>query len=409
MSKPIQIKRETVTHLEGEMLRLVRARGGLSRVELARELRLAPSTAGVYVDRLIKDGILLESRPTSRAAGRPPTLLRPDPDAGRFIGVDLEARNLLATVVDFSQHPLRQVHKEIRPADSAKQIVRKIDQAVSELIAHDRRPILGIGLGVPGRIDPVAKVALHYPAIRGWHNVPLGSHLSSKFGAPVFLENNIRSMALAEMWFGAGRGVRHFVCVGVRSGIAAGAVVNGRLLHGAHHQAGEIGHWVCVAHKKGAGACRGGGPTGAGHQRLPAPFARLEEVASLPAMVSAAERAVADGRKTTLAALRRPLVIDDVLEAVRQGDAWAGALLRRVARAHGWAVYQLQELFDPEKIIFAGPLTGLGELYLARVRQSVCEWAGADPAIELENSTLGPYSGTIGAAALALHQWRPRR
>ncbi|HOW19403.1 MAG TPA: ROK family protein, partial [Phycisphaerae bacterium] len=176
-----------MTHLEGEMLRLVRACGGLSRVELARELKLAPSTAGVYVDRLIRDGILLESEPTSRAPGRPPTLLLPSPDAGRFIGVDLEARNLLATVVDFSQRPLRQTHRRIRAADSARQIVRKIDQAVQELITGDRRPILGIGVGVPGRIDPVAKVAIHYPAIRDWHNVPLGDHLSRRFGAPVFL------------------------------------------------------------------------------------------------------------------------------------------------------------------------------------------------------------------------------
>jgi glucokinase len=405
MSKPIKAKHEIVTHLEGEMLRLVRARGGLSRVELARELKLAPSTAGVYVDRLIKDGILRESGPSSRAAGRPPTLLQPNPDAGRFIGVDLEARNLLATVVDFSQRPLRQIHKGIRKTDSAKQIVGKIDQAVQELIAKDPRPILGIGLGVPGEIDPIAKVALHYPAIREWRHVPLGPHLSNRFGAPVFLENNIRSMALAEMWFGAGRGVRHFICVGVRSGIAAGAVVNGQLLHGAHHQAGEIGHWACGAPmplssrpRRGRGAS--GNPTNA---------ARLEEVASLSAMVGAAERAVADGRKTVLAAIRRPMVIDDLIDAMRQGDAWAASLLRAVARVHGWVVYQLKELFDPEKIIFAGPLTGLGELYLAPVRQSAREWSGAGLAIEIENSTLGPYSGTIGAAALALHQWKPQR
>lgn len=405
MSSPVKSKREIVTHLEGEMLRLIRARRGLSRVELARELKLAPSTAGVYVDRLIKDGILLESGPASRVPGRPPTLLQPNPDAGRFVGVDLEARNLLATVVDFSQRPLRQTHRAIRATDSAKQIVRKIDQAVQELIAKDPRPILGIGLGVPGRIDPIANVALHYPAIRDWRNVPLGSHLSRKFGVPVFLENNIRSMALAEMWFGAGRGVRHFVCVGVRSGIAAGAVVNGQLLHGVHHQAGEIGHWICCAPMPlSIGPCRG---RRAGGNRTQ--MARLEEIASLPAMVATAERAVAQGQKTIFTSARRPLTIDDLIDAIRQGNAWATSLLRAVARAHGWAVYHLKELFDPEKIIFAGPLTGLGELYLTPVRQSAREWAGADLDIEIENSTLGPYSGTIGAAALALHQWKPAR
>lgn len=405
MPKPVKSKHEIVTNLEGEMLRLVRAHSGLSRVELARELKLAPSTAGIYVDRLIKEGILLESERASRAAGRPPTLLQPNPDAGRFIGVDLEARNLLATVVDFSQRPLRQVHKEIRPADSAKQIVHKIDQAVEDLIANDRRPILGIGLGVPGKIDPVKNVAVHYAAIRQWQNVPLGSHLGDRFSAPVFLENNIRSMALAEMWFGAGRGVKHFICVGVRSGIAAGAVVNGQLLHGAHHQAGEIGHWTYHVPASGSTGAR----RKTGDDEDHAFTARLEEVASLPALLATAEQAITDGRKTSLAAIRRPLVIEDLIDAVRQEDAWTSTLLRNAARMHGWVVHQLLELFDPEKIIFAGPLTGLGDLYLTPVREAARELAGTDLDIEIANSTLGQYSGAIGAAALALHQWKPRR
>ena len=89
----IKAKHQHVASLEAEMLRRVRARGGLSRVELARELKLAPSTAGIYVDRLVREGFLLESATAERkTAGRPLTLLVPNPDGGRFIGVDLEAR-----------------------------------------------------------------------------------------------------------------------------------------------------------------------------------------------------------------------------------------------------------------------------------------------------------------------------
>ena len=101
-SSRIRSKHQQVAGIEAEMLRRVRTKGGLSRVELARDLRLAPSTVGIYVDRLVRERFLLETESIDReTAGRPPTALVPNSDGGRFIGVDLEARNLMATIVDF--------------------------------------------------------------------------------------------------------------------------------------------------------------------------------------------------------------------------------------------------------------------------------------------------------------------
>src|SRR6202012_536216 len=79
--------------------------------------------------------------------------------------------------------------------------------------------------------------------IHNWHDVQLTAQLAEKFGVPVYLENTIRSMALAEMWFGQGRGEDNFVCIGIRSGIGAGIVAGGQLQRGANHRAGEIGRW----------------------------------------------------------------------------------------------------------------------------------------------------------------------
>ena len=75
MPRRIKSKHQHVASLEAEMLRRVRARGGLSRVQLARELKLAPSTAGIYVDRLVRDGFLLRNRGPPGA--RPPDGRRP--------------------------------------------------------------------------------------------------------------------------------------------------------------------------------------------------------------------------------------------------------------------------------------------------------------------------------------------
>ena len=309
----------------------------------------------------------------------------PNPDGGRFVGVDFEARNLMATVVDFSQQPLRQVHKTLRPTDSAAQILAKIEQAIDEMMAGDARPVLGIGVGVPGTIDPVTNVAVHYDFIKGWSDVPLGARLSERFGVPVFLENNIRSMALAELWFGAGRGLRNFVCIGIRSGIAAGVVVNGHLLHGAQHRAGEIGHWVCPVPAELADAAAHAA-TANGCGRLARDWNRWRRCPpSWPR-----RSAVGTQTKTTLAAVEGELTIDDVLAAARDGDEFAMSLVRAVGRVHGWVAHQLNELFDPEKIIFAGPLADLGDLFLATVRETARELGDAGRDLVIANSDARP-------------------
>lgn len=407
MPRRVKSKHQHVANLEAELLRRVRVQGGLSRVQLARELDLAPSTAGIYVDRLKREGFLLETETTEReTAGRPPTSLVPNPNGGRFIGIDFEARNLMATVVDFSQQPLRQVHKTIRPEDSADQILSKIESAIQEMISVDSRSVLGIGVGVPGEIDPETNIAIAYDFIHGWSQVPLGDRLAKRFDVPVFLENNIRSMALAELWFGVGRGLWNFVCIGIRSGIAAGVVVNGQLLHGAQHRAGEIGHWNCPVPPE-LDRSRKLAQTDSGWRWVPG--TQLEQVASLSAIVAAAQRGLIRKARTSLAGVKGELNADDVMSAARNGDPFSVSLVRAAGHVHGWVAHQLSELFNPEKIIFAGPLADLGDLFLESVRETAHELSDGSRELAIASSTLGRYNGAVGAAALALHQWKPKR
>ncbi len=368
------IKRRATATVEAELLKRVRARGHISRVELARELDIVPSTAGIYVDRLIEQGFLVEVEAGARGMGRPPKMLALNPEGGSFVGVDFEARQVMATRVDFSQRPIREVRRAVSPADGAERILRAIESVIAEVMGRGCRDVLGIGIGLPGAIDPVRGLALGYEKVRGWRDLAIGPRLSRRFGLPVFLENNIRSMALAEMWFGMGRGIGDFVCLGTRSGIAAGIVVGGQLVRGHDHRAGEVGHWWC--------ASRGG---------------RLEDLASLSAIVG--ELRPARGGSGT--------PVDRFLRDVAGGDRGAGRLLDRVAELHGWAVQHLIELLNPRRVILAGPLTALGERFLGPVRAEVLRLSPPGAAPDIVQSTLGEYSAALGAAALALHQWTP--
>ncbi len=374
-------------------------------MELARDLGMAPSTAGIYVERLLAGGFLLETIDSSGVTGRPPLKLRPNPEGGEFIGIDFEARHIMALAVDFSDRPLRNEHKGIESEDSVEEVIAKIEEAIEAVRppAGSSR-ILAIGVGVPGVVNSSQGIAVHYKYIRNWDNVALAQRLSKRFNVPVFLENNARSMALAELWFGQGKGHNDFLCVGIRSGIGAGMILNGQLYSGAHHAAGELGKWRCPT-LSGA-ASQWFAPTAiAGDVDGP----ELEEVASVRALQQALQKAIAMGKKSVLSGRKLPLSVTDVVNACQQRDALTVQVVKESAGALGWAIGQLSLAVDPAKIILAGPLTALGEMFLQPLRarvDRVMNLSGMRPP-EIMNSTMGEFSGALGAAALALHEWKP--
>jgi N-acetylglucosamine repressor len=395
-AKRFKIKRETIAGQQADLLRLVRAREGLSRVELARSLNLAPSTVGIYVDHLVEEGYLFEGRTAARDFGRPPTILALNPQGGRFIGVDFEARNIMAVAVDFSQRPLKEFHDTIAAGDPVENILRKIEHAIVTVGAKDSRKVLGIGVGVPGVIDPARGIALSYKHIQGWENVPLVERLAERFGVPVFLENNVRTMALAELWFGQGRGLRSFICVGVRSGVGAGIVIDRQIYHGADNRAGEIGDWPCAL----------AAANGAARSRSGRAFVRLEEIASFKS-VRDQQPASAVLKRDSLVAPGTQAPIEALLEAARKGDKTVLEVLDRAALAFGLALNQLNCAFNPEKIILAGVLTVFGDLFLQRLEKSLKSFAPSSGTPQVVNSNLGNFNGALGAAALAVHEWKP--
>ncbi|HEY1785852.1 MAG TPA: ROK family protein [Pirellulales bacterium] len=370
-------KQQVVSDLESMMVRLVRARGGISRVELARKLRLVPSTAGIYVDRLLGEGYLSETAAPARGLGRPPVALHLNPRAGRFVGVDFDARQIWATAVDFAQQPLEEARRTIPARATVERVLEIIAEAIMQVAGSRQRDLLGIGLGVPGPVDPARGVSLRYSFLEDWHDVPIGPLLAERLLVPVSIENNLRSIALAELWNGQGRGLRNFICLGVRSGIGSGMIVDGQLLHGANNLAGEIGRWVCPQRTFG---------------RVRSARQTIEDVASLSAL---------------LKALRLPAVTD-LVEAIEGRERAAVALVRRAARVHAWVIHQLWTLLDPERVIVAGPLVEQ-DVYLDALRRATADFGLPDLIAGLSPSTLGPFAGARGAAALAFQHWKPCR
>jgi glucokinase len=379
--------------LESSLVQRLRLSDGASRIELARAMELAPSTVGLYVDRLIEQGFLREGAKSRLAAGRPRVLLELNPKAGYFVGVEFEARQLTAISLDFSNRTLKRHRQTLRTTDTADTVLSKIEGGVEAVSARGKR-LLGVGVAVPGTVDNERGIAVHYEFIRGWQDVPIVETLGENFGVPIFLENNVRSMALAERWFGLARECENFICLGIRSGIGAGVIIGGQLYRGENNFAGEIGGWVCPAETAPESSST----------------AKLEELASVRAILNQLAAAVANGRKSVLSGRpSRGLTVDDLSRAARDGDQLVLEKLQGAGEILGRTICQMSLLLNPEMVIVAGPLAELGDLFLDPMRQAA---ARHTPALHARTprivaSQLGQYSGALGAAAQAVHQWEP--
>jgi len=368
-----------------EIIRKVREHGSLSRVELARVLGVAASTIGRHVDALVGAGYFSETLEPTKEAGRPPTRLRPTPNYGCFVGVDFNAEFLFATAVDFAQQTIAQHQQPLKGELGTTDVVKEVLHALESMAKKANLPLLAVGVAVPGQVDTLRGVALKYGRIPNWNNVPIGTMAREHLKAPAFVENNIRAMALAERWFGEGRGSLDLICFGVRLGVNAGVIRSGELATGHRDLGGEIRGWNCPVFNAESEKWEW------------RPGATIEKHASVPAAVA------------RFGELRgKTADVKQFLDAAHARDDDALLALREVAAIHGWTISQMVQLIDPELVVLAGPFTALGDAYLEPVRNFALQFESEfHPSVPIEISSLGDYAGAIGAAALALERWRP--
>lgn len=401
--KSKRTKGAAIADVEAALIKHIRAANGLSRVELARALGLSPSTAGVYVERLIRAGYLLEGKKTVAGAGRPRTRIVLNPEAGHFVGVDFHADEILAVAVDFAQNRSKDVTLPVKSKATARDVVCGTMRAIETVAPRNRKALLGIGIGAPGPVDRQRGVAMEYRYIRGFRDVPIVAPVAAQFPVPIHIENAANAMALAELWFGQGRGLRNLVCIWVRSGIGAGVIMDRRLYTGQDDGAGEIGFWRCPVYTT---TSRGGLRV---KERVG--LRELEEIASVRAIRNALQDAVRKGEGSVLSRGSKGRRSDGIRDAYHGGDPLTRRVVTAAAGSLGWAVAHLCFCLAPERIILAGPLAELGHDFVEPIREAAAQcFAGSGmrpPEIAL--STLGPLSGALGAAALCLDQWKPER
>lgn len=220
------------------ILNLIRTRQPLSRADLARLSGLQRSTVSAIVEELIEQRWVMEGPVVRLPRGRRPTFLRLN-DNRVIIGVDIRPLQITVALADVNGKFISQeVFPTPKRPDTA---IAEVTQRIRGLLARRRgKKIEGLGMTVPGRIDPSTKHLVFAPNLR-WPVCDLKTPIEESTGLEVEIENAANACVLAAVWFD------HFedldlVVVTVSEGIGTGFLVNGHLARGAYGMAGEFGH-----------------------------------------------------------------------------------------------------------------------------------------------------------------------
>jgi predicted NBD/HSP70 family sugar kinase len=338
--------------------------GGLhSRADLARLTGLTRVTASDLVTDLMEAGLVREVGPRSGGrVGKPATLVELDADAAHVVALDLSDEQAVSGAVvalDGTVRARRTLPRQGRTGTAARDLATRL---ASVLVAAATRPVLGVGVGSPGVVDP-SGVVLDARNL-GWRDLPLAEHLAGTLSLPVYVANDANTAALAEHSFGGTDG-NGLLLVTVGEGVGAGLLLDGALVRGHRYAAGEIGH-VVVDENGAPCVC---GRTGC-----------LETVLSVPNL------------RAALAAAGPP------------GSPEARDALTAAGVSLGVALAPVVSTLNLSEVVLNGPAALLGGPLLEATAETVRRRTlpGVGDALDLRLSALHQDGVVLGAAVLVL-------
>lgn len=323
-----------------EVLHALFALGPSTRMELARESGLSLATVSTLTSELISEGVVRVAETVSTGVGRPHARLSIDPDRGRLVGVDVAETYVEATVFDLALGALatRSVALD-EHVHAPGYVVEGIADAVEQALAAagvGRDAVIGVGVSLPGQVQPEAGVSVFAPHW-SWHDVGIHDLLTERLRLPVRVDNPLKAIAIAELWFGVGRVSRSIAVVNLGTGVGAGLAIGGAIVRGPSNNAGEWGHTMLVLDGRG---CR------CGRQGCVEAYVGAEGMVQTLAEIDPDHPAVAEHMQSDFVAA--------VAEGLRRDDPALQQLVERTAHYLAAALGDLVNMVNPEHITLTG-------------------------------------------------------
>jgi glucokinase len=237
----------------------------------------------------------------------------------------------------------------------------------------------GIGIASPGPLDPFTGILEGIGTLPGWEGGNLVAELGPVFGARVAVENDADAAALAEAYWGAGKGSRQLIYITISTGIGGGIILGGQLYRGAKGAHPELGHQVIDASVDAGPVC---------YCRANGCWESLASGSAIAAWVQAQDP------------LPHPRTAVDIAQSAENGDALALRAMEREGYYLGLGLANIITLFTPDTIVLGGGVMQSSHLFLPhalQVVQDVCTQVPVHNTL-ITLAALGSDTGLAGAA-----------
>lgn len=320
------------------VLNLIRKHQPISRAELSRHSRLQRSTVSVITQQLIAERWVKMGASGNLPRGRKPKFLHINGERSGIIGVDVRPEKAMMMLADLEMRSLAQ--DSLLTGNDPEEFVNALAGRIRALMkTYSRLTFEGIGIALPGRIDPASNRLIFAPNL-AWKSFDLKSALELATGLEVELENAANTCALAEVWSGThSENVHNLVAVTVSEGIGVGMILNGQLVRGTSGLAGEFGH-VTIQENGPVCSCGNRGC--------------WEVCASSGAAVRYFMETESAHQNQNNAA--RPS-FESILRLAQEGNPQANAALERMARHMGVGVAMTIAGMAPDVVVIIGEVT----------------------------------------------------
>jgi predicted NBD/HSP70 family sugar kinase len=349
------------------LLNLVREHQPISRADLARRMTLGRGVVTTLVKELLDEGALYEGALADLPRGRRPTMLYVETRDRLVVAIDVRFSRIDVLLSDFGgkQIALERFGTRFDPEQLLDELAIRVRRLLRTHAAEGRCE--GIGMVIPGMVDRHSGRVLNAPQL-GWRDVQVRAGLAERTGLPVHVENAPAACALAHIWLGpsergrgdGGSGVRDFVYVSVSDGVGTGVVVNGEVVRGHGHTAGEFGHIPISAD---------------GPRCLCGALGCLEAHTSNLATVArylGHELSPAIARELLQ---RSGVTVDDVIGRAGEGDERARDALTETGRYLGIGLSTIVQALNPAQIFVGGEITGAWDMIEPALRAEIARRA----------------------------------
>lgn len=343
------------------------------------------------LNEMIAAGTVEEKGFAPSSGGRRPATYSIKPNAIYLVSVAMDQFVTRIAILDAQLNlllPETEIELPLANNERALEILTKEIAQVIEKSGISKNKILGVGIGMPGFIDP--KKGANYTFL----GTNVVSYIKSGIGIPVFIENDSSAIALAEYKFGVAKGEKNAMILNMGWGVGLGMIIDNKLFRGDEGFAGEFSHIPLFVNGKLC-SC---GKTGC-----------LETETSLSFMIEQAIEKINLGRASNLKsalpdAKDHEQLCQAFIQAANIGDSLVVEIISDASYNIGRGIAILIHLLNPGKIVISGRCAGAGKMWLAPIERAINEFCipRLVSNVSVEISTLHHKAEIIGAAALVI-------